>query len=353
MKLCAKLAVALGVLVLLPVAWAGAGEVYNTSGYYQVADGPEKDAAKDGAAGATAAQQPCGCGQEQCCFQQCCRCPRWTAQADMIVMERRGAPDVELMRLTRTREGLANAQGYDFGLKAGPRLSLSRHIDCGKDLELVYFAIDGWWDSQTRADSSGVRFDGPGFTVDAFNIPMQFNYTSKLYNAEANLWLARGERLRLMAGFRWLELRESLIGRNIGGWDPFWSNNTDNHIYGLQIGADARVWDKGGPFYITTVLKAGIYTNHAEQFGVSPVIGLPVNAEVNHGAFEGEVGVIGVYQYSCHLALRLGYQLMWLQGVALAPGQLHVSDTVAGVGTVDTNGAVFYHGALAGLELKF
>jgi len=124
-------------------------------------------------------------------------------------------------------------------------------------------------------------------------------------------------------------------------------------MYGLQIGADARLGNTCGPFYITTVLKAGIYTNHAEQFGASPTYGLPVNAEVNHGAFEGEIGVFGVYQYSCRLALRLGYQMMWLQGVALAPGQLHVSDTVTGVGAVDTNGAVFYHGALAGLELTF
>ena len=61
--------------------------------------------------------------------------------------------------------------------------------------------------------------------------------------------------------------------------------------------------------------------------------------------------------------LKLGYEAMWLQGVALAPGQ--ISDTycyydaddrrntyIQALG-VNSGSGVFYHGATAGLEYSF
>ena len=57
-------------------------------------------------------------------------------------------------------------------------------------------------------------------------------------------------------------------------------------------------------------------------------------------------------QLTDHLALRGGYRLLWLDGVALASDQLAVSDFANGSGFNDS-GNVFYHGAFAGFELAY
>jgi len=53
-------------------------------------------------------------------------------------------------------------------------------------------------------------------------------------------------------------------------------------------------------------LKAGVYTNHAQQFSACPPLAESAVADIGHG-----------------------------------------------VGFVDTDGAVFYHGTLAGIEVSF
>jgi hypothetical protein len=56
--------------------------------------------------------------------------------------------------------------------------------------------------------------------------------------------------------------------------------------------------------------------------------------------------------------LKVGYEVIWLQGVTLAPGQIQdtyvITDpkTVQALG-VNCNSGVFYHGATAGLEYSF
>ena len=360
MKFRTSVAAALGVLALAPVGRAPAGEVYDTAGYCWVSDAARQGVNPNGAAPATQSfgnEQCASGGNEQCGsgVQTRGACRRWTAQADVLYMQRRGAPEVTLISTVAppARE-LTNATEFNLQWEGGPRLSLRTCVIGGNDLELLYYSIDGWWDSQMQSVPTGVKFTAPDFQAFAFGTSgMKFDWTSKLYNAEVNLWTPAYRRVRVMAGFRWMETRESLIGAFVspGGVTPFWSSKTDNHLYGFQIGADARVWKCRGPFYVTATVKAGIYTNHAEQRGSA--VGETLEAEDNQPAFEGEATLMGVYQCSRSLALRLGYQAMWLQGVAMAPGQIHVTNFTTHAASVDNDGAVFYHGAVAGLELKF
>jgi hypothetical protein len=48
--------------------------------------------------------------------------------------------------------------------------------------------------------------------------------------------------------------------------------------------------------------------------------------------------------------MRFGYQALWLEGVALAPDQLPVTDVTVPFALVDTSGDVFFHGGFVGLE---
>jgi len=84
-------------------------------------------------------------------------------------------------------------------------------------------------------------------------------------------------------------------------------------------------------------------------------------------SFEGGVGFIGdlsgslIYRLSDVWGLRLGYNMIWLSGVALAPNQFNFANTPlapdgqASLGSTVLNGgsSVFLHGANIGLEARW
>ena len=51
--------------------------------------------------------------------------------------------------------------------------------------------------------------------------------------------------------------------------------------------------------------------------------------------------------------LRLGYNMIWLSGVALAPNQWDFTDTATSGTTLVGGGGVFLHGANLGLEARW
>jgi hypothetical protein len=69
-------------------------------------------------------------------------------------------------------------------------------------------------------------------------------------------------------------------------------------------------------------------------------------------AFVGEIGITGAYQMTPHIALRGGYQLLWIQGVAIATEQVGAT-TLLTRSSIDTGGGEFFHRALAGLEFTW
>jgi hypothetical protein len=50
------------------------------------------------------------------------------------------------------------------------------------------------------------------------------------------------------------------------------------------------------------------------------------------------------------VSFNSGYQLLWFDGVALASEQIQVTNVVTG-GGIDTDGFVFYHGALISMDI--
>ncbi|MGA2797417.1 MAG: BBP7 family outer membrane beta-barrel protein [Thermoguttaceae bacterium] len=310
-----------------------------------------------------------GCCNTDCCNPGCsqgCYCQRWTASADFIILDRTGGVDRTLIEeappATFAAPGipLLNANDFHQGFHGGPRVGLIRHGDCCYDLELLYFQIDGWSSIQSFSGPPGtLSFTSPGpfIATNPPDEPMEFDYSSQLYNAEFNVRWNPICRLTMLAGFRWLELREDLDGGNLlGGVTPpvlfsFWDTNTKNNFYGFQIGADGLIVDRGC-FTIDGLVKAGIFGNHAEQSTIAGGLG-PFTASTNHTAFLGEVGLQCKYQATCHLTLRAGYEAIWLQGVALAPGQIAETNIVSGETGINANSGVFYHGATAGLEYSF
>jgi hypothetical protein len=243
---------------------------------------------------------------------------------------------------------------------------LTRHNDNGYDWEISYFQIDGWSDSATigpDVPANWLVMRAPGGFLQTQDHPdqaMAWTYASKLYNAESNVRWNFSDRLALLAGIRWINFSESLVGTLLpdDGFPPFWNTRTNNNLYGLQLGAEGIVWQRGR-FSLNGLLKAGVFDNEAEQStGVSIFkVVRPSQNSTHHAAFLGQTGLQCRYQATKGLTLKLGYEAIWLQGVALAPGQIqetvmsHID--VAQAAGVNCDSGVFFHGATAGLEYAF
>ena len=156
---------------------------------------------------------------------------------------------------------------------------------------------------------------------------MAWDYASRLYNAEVNVRRNPWRRVTVLAGFRWVNLTEELEGILLPpiahGTGSFWDTQTKNNLYGFQIGADAKLLERDR-FSIDSMLKAGIFDDHAEEATTVRMerIQFGESASTNHLAFVGEIGVQCKYQVTPRLSLKAGYEAIWLQGVALAPGQI-------------------------------
>jgi hypothetical protein len=256
--------------------------------------------------------QCAGCCDVGGCQSYCC--PRWTASADFIILDRIGGANQTLVERVPLHDdpfrtpGAEALNGNDFqqGFCGGPRVGLIRHGDCGYDLELSYFQIDGWSSARSVGPDDPIdwlvmRAPG-GFTQtnqppDLATQAMVWEYATKLYNAELNVRWNPSSRVTMLVGFRWMNLGENLVGTlnpTTFTWEQsywnFWNGTTTNNLYGFQIGADGKIWERGR-FSINALVKAGIFDDDAEQTTAVSVIAKQVrsaSASTNHAAFVGE-----------------------------------------------------------------
>ena len=326
--------------------------------------------------------------------------PRWTVAVEAIVLGRSGGVNQTLVRRVPggvTFYGTAVAPGteafnsnqFQQGFAAGPKVSLTYHDEFGYGAQLSYFNT---FDQDTsRAIGPDTPADwlvmkAPGTFWQTQDFPYQamaWKSTTSFYNAEANGRFDLSSRVTMLAGFRWLQLNDNLQGTltpadqtapawkrecnctlfqitpggPAGNYPPFWNTSTTNNLYGAQIGADVKVLELGR-FSLGGLIKAGIFDNNSEQStGVSmQKVVYPSQAMTNHVAFVSEADLQLKYQVTKALALKVGYEVLWLDGVALAPGQIQeTSTTPSSVRALGVNhgSSVLFQGATAGLEYLF
>jgi hypothetical protein len=153
----------------------------------------------------------------------------------------------------------------------------------------------------------------------------------------------------VLAGFRWIELRDQLsYSFNHGVLTTAFDDN--NHLYGGQIGTDWALLNNGGPLRLNAALKAGAYGNVADNTFSANAIFANTGSNAAPLAFVGDITVAASYQLSSHWSIRGGYQLLWIDRLALASNNA-VSAAAAGLGAgVNTSGGLFYNGAMASVQ---
>lgn len=279
--------------------------------------------------------------------------PTWKATAGIVMFHRSKALAEALVVENGVGTELINVSDFDLGWAAGPDVELSRQFDNGWAFGVRYFSIDGWNATHGLNSPGNLRIplisDDPADTFDT----AYASYSSRLYSTELNVSRQVGERLRFLAGFRWVELHESIFaGADGTGLEGSLSYGTANHLYGFQAGVEATLFQRGA-FQLDGALKAGVFRNQIgmDMYGTGTGLDMDESSTVARTSFLGEIDLTARYKINRHWSVYGGYEMMWIDGVALA------GDVVAALArssdTTLINGSPFYHGATTGLEFAW
>jgi len=174
-------------------------------------------------------------------------------------------------------------------------------------------------------------------------------------------------------GVRYMGINEGfayLSQSDVSEFDPeavqlgsaLWLNTrTNNTLWGPQIGGRFEIYSDHR-YWVNFDIKGAICNNSARQVtnGNLIVAGVetPIYAErsENRTAYVADFALTVVCRLTPHLTTRIGYQGVWIHGLALGGRNLVAPDVetlLNGPAWLDTDGEVFYHGPVGGLELTW
>lgn len=296
--------------------------------------------------------------------------PVWSATVDALMLWQGNIPSVPVFT-NDAGSVVLDANDAEPAMTAGPRFGLQRQIGETHAIEGNYFNVRSF-DGGSLTPAAG----GPFVINPALGNLLQFGdiqagtlaTQSQIQSGELNWRTWNGGLINWIAGFRWVEWNqqssidyafENPSTANAGTVNL--GNTVGNNLYGGQLGADIWLWNDGGPWRVNAVGKAGVFYNRAaysrsiasvSDSAGTLVLGAP-GAKADETSFVGELGVNASYNVTEWLAIRAGYTLFWLSGVATTPDNLLAADIAQGTALVNTQGSVLLHGVTTGLEARW
>ena len=288
----------------------------------------------------------------------------WSVQAGAAILTRGTLNGSPVVIETDPTFGnvLQNANQFRFNHSAGPDLALTRSLRPDRYFDAIGFR---YFDVQSIAAASNVDFSsatGFGMGKDGF-MPtsttgfdtITATYASSLYSFEANLHRQIGEsNVAILHGFRWIQANDSMGVEALSTPFPInWAWNTNNNLYGYQIGGFALLLPAKSRWNFTISPKVGIYGNQCDSRFLFTTSGggyLPNRIFQNRLAFAGDLSANLSWNLWKHVSFQAGYQLLWLNGVAVAADQASVLSRPTDATGLNSSGSAFYHGALIGLN---
>ena len=200
------------------------------------------------------------------------------------------------------------------------------------------------------------------------------NYNSLINSAEANVFSTWTEwrdhsgswlTVDWLAGFRYVGVEDaaSILMDSCQADNPDLRTNvrydvrTRNNMFGGQIGVRPRwTWDR---WALEGWAKAGLLGNSQKQIqdplfdytGFRQRQGL--SATGSETAFIGDVNLSVIYRLTDIWGIRAGYNLVWIDGIALAPNQFAFANTDVAGTALASSGGMLLSGANLGLEARW
>lgn len=292
-------------------------------------------------------------------------CPRWTGQADVLLLWQGNVPSTPLLTLDAAPfPSLLNANEVGSGLGSGPRVALMLNVDQCHAIEANYFNAGNLVGNKSfTAPPEGQMAWAAlgGYPVGNINDGVYSN-AGRIQSFELNWRRYNGKSVTWLAGFRWVEWDDSLsITDNyddgiLPGVDTL-NARAVNNLYGAQIGADATLLTLFDVVRFNGVGKAGVYGNAdastTMSVGGDRIPAATYAATGNSTGFFGEIGINGSVQITEHLFWRAGYNFFWISGVATSLNQLHSFDMSVPDGQLKLGGSVFLQGVNTGIEARW
>jgi hypothetical protein len=288
----------------------------------------------------------------------------WTARAGIVVMNRSGATGDTLINNPANPAQSLDARDFGFTFEDGFEFDFIAH-------DLIPFPSEGY-DFQFRLlnldmEEAGQFGSFTGAQSQIFSTPPTLatgthdifaNYTTELRTYEMNLrreadcgWLT------WIGGLRYVNFDENLhmqlIDRPGVNPDVDYNINTVNQMLGLQMGGQLA-FVRNERWCVDVTGKFGVYANRASHTGeLSGVVGTTsVNTDTIQTAYMMEIDFMTRRVLTEHWSAYLGYDVMWMEGIAPASAQVAATDFNNGRG-IDTDHSVLFHGFQLGLEFRY
>jgi hypothetical protein len=281
---------------------------------------------------------------------------------------------------------LLSTNDLDFDYEPSFRFTGVVQVGPGSDVEFTYYGLFQHNASGFVRDPTGFLFSvfsdfgtDPlfGFPETDFSLFQRIEYRSTFDSFEVNYrqrWMSPNCRYQgsWLVGARHFILDEKFryetVGRRINVLNPAdrarlrSDTDTTNNLTGIQAGGDFWICLLPG-LRLGAEAKAGVYGNHAginNTIGVNDIVS-PFNPflerlTTNDVSFLCDANVQATYRLNYQWTLRGGYNLLFVDGVALAPENLNPVLPFFGdtrTPKINDNGNVFYHGWNVGLEFMW
>jgi len=310
--------------------------------------------------------------------------PFWYFETSVIGLQRDVAHASRLMAtLGNEWNIMLDAEEAYPGFRAAGSIRIGRMLTPEWGLEYGYLGSDTWDGNRGVADQTPNIEGGQGNLFSPFGefgkSPILGADYNRLVTIEGESWFDSFElnfrqrlrmppeplQLSLLYGLRYLTLDERFLYNSQsgvplpGGASQQVDVRTENEAFGVQLGTIME-WHVEPRWWIDVRLVAGLCSNHASQTTFYRETGpgstqRTLLGKNQHGTVVTEASIGVVYYVTSHLATRFGYQMLWMDQIALATQNFEENLSVLrfGPGQIDDDAWVLYHGPFLGIELEW
>jgi hypothetical protein len=286
---------------------------------------------------------------------------------------------------TAPERSAISAGDLESSIGTGVRLVYGDYGTDGVGWEAAYVGVWGMYARDTATDPAGTlqAAGGLGFANSGFEdaSAAQASCRSTLDSAEINLVFheydggfdpaaGRPERrypgydgghLDWLAGFRWAGFGEqAILGFTPAGapGPSTYQVDTFSNLFAVQVGVRGRIaferWAFEGWMKAAMAGTADFQSQSMfDQLAPNDPYRSPRARRLGGMGMIADMNISAIYRLNEIWGLRVGYNLLWLTGVALAPDQFDFQASEAGGRGLNTTGSVFLAGANLGLEARW
>lgn len=295
------------------------------------------------------------CSQDGCRTGLAARRPStWYGSADFVPLMADPYRDVSLARVGSAAGPVVFTSGDPQGeFSAGGRYLIGRTFANCWQLE---FAYQGHYSAQDQAQLNDPAanlayvFSGFADTDDGTQITAMSRWQMSTAEVNWRTWVgvpAGQLDLQLIVGARYFSMSQAFAVQAVGATTTEHSVSTDNDLYGVQLGLNAK-WLTTRATYVDFEMKGALCSNFASA-NHSGANGQILSDDNQHTSFISDFRLTFNMLVMTNVTLQAGYQAVIANGVALAPQNMSLAPTPPSTFVIDDSGDIVYHGPVLGL----